>query len=157
MSECCNSVNRSAIGECQRRKPLLFFFFLFCVPELYHWGSPFWVNYFANVTFFFNPAIEVVTFRLVDALLLLSISPPELPPSHHHHHNHHLTTYHYYLFISDIIFIIVLISLLPLISLLLPVPVLLCYKHKKNCLLLPSNILFARACTRTCVRACVRA
>ena len=40
---------------------LLFFFF--CVPQLYLWGSPFWVR-FLRMWPSFNPTIEVVTFRL---------------------------------------------------------------------------------------------
>ena len=39
------------------------FFFFFCLPQLYLWGSPFWGEIFAYVTFF-NPIIKVVTFRL---------------------------------------------------------------------------------------------
>ena len=30
----------------------LFFFFFFCVPQLYFWGSPFWGEIFAYVTVF---------------------------------------------------------------------------------------------------------
>ena len=44
---------------------LLFFFFLFCVPQLYLWGPPLLGEIFAYVTvFFFNPTIKVVTFLL---------------------------------------------------------------------------------------------
>ena len=35
----------------------------FCIPQLYLWGSPFWVRYL-NMWPFFNPTIEVVTFFL---------------------------------------------------------------------------------------------
>ena len=38
-------------------------FFFFCVPQLHLWGSPFWVR-FLRMRPFFNPTIEVVTFRL---------------------------------------------------------------------------------------------
>ena len=40
------------------------FFFFFRVPQLYLWGSPVWVVFFAYMTIFFSPTIEVVTFRL---------------------------------------------------------------------------------------------
>ena len=40
------------------------FFVLFCVPQLYLWGSPLLGEIFAYVTVFFNPTIKVVTFRL---------------------------------------------------------------------------------------------
>ena len=39
------------------------FFFFFCVPQLYLWGSPLLGEIFAYVTVF-NPTIKVVTFRL---------------------------------------------------------------------------------------------
>ena len=39
------------------------FFFFFCVPQLYLWGSPFLVRFLCT-WLFFNPTIEVVTFRL---------------------------------------------------------------------------------------------
>ena len=39
------------------------FFFFFCVPQLYLWGSPFLGEIFAYVTVF-NPTIKVVTFHL---------------------------------------------------------------------------------------------
>ena len=39
------------------------FFFFFCVPQLHLWGSPFWVRFLCMWPFF-NPTIEVVTFRL---------------------------------------------------------------------------------------------
>ena len=39
------------------------FFFFFCIPKLYLWGSPFLGEIFAYVTVF-NPTIKVVTFRL---------------------------------------------------------------------------------------------
>ena len=38
-------------------------FFFFCVPQLYLWGSPLWVR-FLRMWLFFNPTIKVVTFRL---------------------------------------------------------------------------------------------
>ena len=41
-----------------------FFYFFFCVPQLYLWGSPLLGEIFAYVTVFFNPTIKVVTFRL---------------------------------------------------------------------------------------------
>ena len=58
-----------------QRKPFViffffFFFFFFCVPQLYLWGSSFWVRFLRVWPFFFfffflfNPTIEVVTFRL---------------------------------------------------------------------------------------------
>ena len=40
-----------------------FFFFFFCVPQLYLWGSPLWVR-FLRMWPFFNPTIKAVTFRL---------------------------------------------------------------------------------------------
>ena len=40
-----------------------FFFFFFCVPQLYLWGSLFLGEIFAYA-FFFNPTIKVVTFCL---------------------------------------------------------------------------------------------
>ena len=42
------------------------FFFFFCVPQLYLWGSPFWVRF---VTIF-NPTIEVVIFHLCGQCML---------------------------------------------------------------------------------------
>ena len=39
-------------------------FFVFCVPQLYLWGSPLLGEIFAYVPVFFNPSIKVVTFRL---------------------------------------------------------------------------------------------
>ena len=42
----------------------LWYFFFFCVPQLYSWGSPFWVKFLCMWLFFFNPNIEVVTFHL---------------------------------------------------------------------------------------------
>ena len=41
----------------------IFFFLFFCIPQLYLWGSPFWVR-FLRMWPFFNSTIEVVTFRL---------------------------------------------------------------------------------------------
>ena len=43
---------------------VFFFLFYFCVPQLYLWGSPFWVRFLRMWPFFFNPTIEVVTFCL---------------------------------------------------------------------------------------------
>ena len=43
---------------------VLFCFGVFCVPQLYLWGSPLLGEIFAYVTVFFNPTIKVVTFRL---------------------------------------------------------------------------------------------
>ena len=45
------------------RKSCQTFFFFFCVPQLYLWGSPFWVR-FVRMQLVFNPTIEVVTFHL---------------------------------------------------------------------------------------------
>ena len=42
---------------------LFSFFFCFCVPQLYLWGSPFWVR-FLGMWLFCNPTVEVVTFLL---------------------------------------------------------------------------------------------
>ena len=39
-------------------------YFLFCVPQSYLWGSPFWVRYLHMWPFFFNPTIEVVICHL---------------------------------------------------------------------------------------------
>ena len=40
-----------------------FFFFFFCVPQLYLWGSPLLGEIFAYVTVFY-PTVKVVTFHL---------------------------------------------------------------------------------------------
>ena len=42
-------------------------FLLLLVPQLYLWGSPFWVRFLCMWSFF-NPTIEVVTFRQVVAV-----------------------------------------------------------------------------------------
>ena len=42
---------------------LFFFFFFFFIPRLYLWGSPFRLRFLCMGPFF-NPTIEVVTFRL---------------------------------------------------------------------------------------------
>ena len=39
------------------------FFFFFCIPKLYLWGSPFSFR-FLHMSPFFNPTIQVVTFHL---------------------------------------------------------------------------------------------
>ena len=39
------------------------YIFFFCVAQFLLWGSPFWGEIFAHVTFF-NPTIEVITFCL---------------------------------------------------------------------------------------------
>ena len=41
----------------------MFFFYFFCIPKLYLWGSPSLVR-FLRMWPFLNPTIEVVTFRL---------------------------------------------------------------------------------------------
>ena len=43
---------------------LLLLLLLFCVPQLYLWGSPLLDEIFAYVTVFFNSTSKVVTFRL---------------------------------------------------------------------------------------------
>ena len=59
-----------AIHHCLDSGFLFFVFcfcFVFCVPQLYLWGSSLFGEIFAYVTFFFfffNPTIEGVTFRL---------------------------------------------------------------------------------------------
>ena len=50
-------------GICTRVHVQLSIVFFFCVPQLYLWGSPFWVR-FLWVWRFLNPTIEVVIFRL---------------------------------------------------------------------------------------------
>ena len=42
----------------------IFFFFFFCISQLYLWGSPFLGWDFCICDSFFNPTTEVVTFRL---------------------------------------------------------------------------------------------
>ena len=50
-------------GICTRVHVQLSIVFFFCIPQLYLWGSPFWVR-FLWVWPFLNPTIEVVIFRL---------------------------------------------------------------------------------------------
>ena len=57
------SVTKCAITVFWNSYHQQFFFFFFCIPQLYLWGSPFWVN-FVCMWPLFNPTIEVVTFRL---------------------------------------------------------------------------------------------
>ena len=49
---------------------------------LYLWGSPFWVRYLRMGPFYFNPAIEVVTFRLCGWCMLGVFLFPAFTHSH---------------------------------------------------------------------------
>ena len=57
------SSSSSSFSSCLLLFFFFVFFFFFCVPQLYLWGSPFLVR-FLRMWPFFNPTIEVITFRL---------------------------------------------------------------------------------------------
>ena len=65
----CFSVCTDFYFHCAFVKFFFFFFFLVYFPQLYLWDSLFWMR-FLSVWPFFNPTIEVATFRLHGSCML---------------------------------------------------------------------------------------